>query len=140
MSRRRAPLLELERHVARCRRRQEPAALMLARVPAQSRATGHRLACCYRLTDSVTLARVGREYELVALFDDDGFDRTALERRMSAVAGVEPAVVWARFPDDGVTLEALLLAARAQMRNLNDRAVAMAGRTVLAASGAMDGK
>jgi hypothetical protein len=137
---RRAPLLELERHVARCRRSEAPAALMLAHVPCRSRATRHRLACCYRLTDSVTLARVGRHYELIALFDDDGSDRTALERRMAAVAGVEPAVVWARFPDDGVTVEALLAAARAQMLNLNGGKKAMARRSVLAASAAGDGK
>ena len=117
MSERRHPLLELERHVMRCRRREEAGALMLADVPARDRATCHRLACCYRLTDSVAVARVGRHCEVVALFDDDGgLDREVLELRLRRAARVKPAVAWARFPDDGVTLEALLLAVRPRLR------------------------
>jgi hypothetical protein len=137
MNRRRGPLLELERHVMRCRRREEPALLMLAHIPCASRSTGHRLACCYRVTDSVLVARVGRHHELVALFDDDGLDRSALEQRMRAAAGVEPTVSWARFPDDGVTLDALVAAARMQLRALNADAIT---RAVLATPAAVDGK
>jgi hypothetical protein len=130
---------ELERHVMRCRRREEPALLMLARVPARNRATSQRLATCYRLTDSVAVARVGRHCEVVALFDDDGLDRATLEARLHAAAGVEPVVAWARFPDDGVTLESLLLAARMELRNLNGGAAWPARQSVLATP-AVDGK
>jgi hypothetical protein len=106
---------------------------MLARVPAHGRATCHRLACCYRLTDSVAVARVGRHCEVVALFDhDDGLDREVLERRLHAAAGVEPAAAWARFPDDGVTLDALLVVARMRLRGATDQASALARPAALA--------
>jgi hypothetical protein len=137
---RHSALFELERHVMRCRRRDEPAYLMLARVPVRSRATSVRLACCYRLTDSVAVARVGRHCEVVALFDDDGLDRAALEARLHAAAGVEPVVAWARFPDHGVTLEALLLAARMELRSLNGGAAWPARGSVIATPAAVDGK
>jgi hypothetical protein len=143
VSARRIVLFELERHVMRCRRREEPAALMLARVPARGRTTCHRLACCYRLTDSVAVARVGRHCELVALFDgDDGRHQDVLEERLHRAAGVEPAVAWARFPDDGVTLDALLLVARVQLRDAVDAASGLPRPAALAASGsgAVDGK
>jgi hypothetical protein len=143
MSLRHLPLLELERHMMRCRRREEPAALMLAHVPARSRSTSHRLACCFRLTDSVAVARVGRHCELVALFDDDDLDRAALQQRLRGAADVEPAVAWARFPDDGVTLEALLLVARVRLRELSHQIAATAGPAALAAvstPAAVDGK
>ena len=135
MNRRRGPLFELELHVMRCRRREEPASLMLAHVPGGSRSTGHRLACCYRVTDSVAVARAGRHHELVAVFDDDGLDREALERRIRVAAGVEPTVAWARFPDDGVTLDGLILAARIALPGPNGREV-----PVLATSAAVDGQ
>ena len=140
MNRRHSPLLELERHVMRCRRRDEPAVLMLAHIPGGSRSTGHRLACCYRLTDSVMVARVGRHHELVALFDDDGLDRAALERRIRTAARVEPAIAWARFPDDGVTLDALIRAARMELRGVGGDAMSRANGSVLITSGAVDGK
>jgi hypothetical protein len=113
---------------------------MLARVPVRGRSTSHRLARCYRLTDSVAVARVGRHCEVVALFDDDGLDRATLEARLHAAAGVEPLVAWARFPDDGVTLEALLLAARLELRSLNDGAAWPAAGSVIATPAALDGE
>ena len=141
MKRGRPALFELERHVMRCRRREEPASLMLARVPVGGRSTSHRLAHCYRLTDSVAVARVGRHCEVVALFDhDDGLERAALEARLHAAAGVEPIVAWVRFPDDGVTLEALLLAARLQLRSQNGGAGWPAQGSVIATTAAVDGK
>jgi hypothetical protein len=143
MSWRHAPIHELERHVMRCRRKEEPALLMLAHVPGRGPATGHRLAHCFRATDSVTLVRVGRRYELTALFDDDGFDRVVLERRLRSAAGTEPAVAWARFPDDGVTLGALLLAARTELSRLSGGAAAVAMPATLATAStpaAVDGK
>jgi hypothetical protein len=133
-------LFELERHVMRCRRREESAFLMLARVRVRGRSTSHRLAHCYRLTDSVAVARVGRHCEVVALFDDDGLDRATLEARLHAAAGVQPLVAWARFPDDGVTLEALLLAARLELRSLNDGAAWPAAGSVIPTPAALDRK
>jgi hypothetical protein len=110
---------------------------MLARLPARDRATCHRLARCYRLTDSVAVARAGRHCDLVALFDDDGLNREVLEMRLRSAAAMEPAVAWARFPDDGVTLEALLVKARVRLRALVEEAGPLGRPAALAtASGA----
>jgi hypothetical protein len=107
---------ELELHLMRCRRRGERASLLVARVASPRRSTGRRLSGCFRLTDSVAVTRVRHGYELTGLFDDDGLERAALERRLRTSAGVEASVAWARFPDDGLTLGALISAARASLR------------------------
>jgi hypothetical protein len=108
---------ELELHLMRCRRRGERASLLVARVACPSRSTGRRLGVCFRLTDSVAVTRVRHGYELTALFDDDGLERAALERRLRSTAGIEPSIAWARFPDDGLTLGVLISAARAGLRH-----------------------
>jgi hypothetical protein len=136
---RRSAMQDLERHVMRCRRRGESAWLMLALVPGRSRSKGHHLACCYRMSDSVAVARVGRHYRLIALFDDDELDRSVLERRLHGATGANPSVAWARFPDDGVTLEALLHAARAELRS-ELRATVAPSLAAASTSAAVDGK
>jgi hypothetical protein len=107
---------ELERHIMRCRRRQEPAAVLVVRFVAPGRISPQRLRACFRLTDSVAVTRTRYGYELVGVFDEDGLDRNALEWRLRcALDAPTTCVSWARFPDDGVTLETLLDDARAAL-------------------------
>jgi hypothetical protein len=113
---------QLERHLMRCRRRQEAAAVLVARVSAhagspQERPTSHeRLTTCFRLTDSVVIGRTQRGCEIAAIFDEDRFDREGLERRLRAQAGAAALHCgWSRFPEEGLTLEALLDRARADL-------------------------
>jgi hypothetical protein len=107
---------ELERHIMRCRRRQEPAAVLVLRVASAGRMSPDRLRASFRLTDSVAITRTRYGYELVGVFDEDGLDRDALELRLrSALGGIVTCVAWARFPDDGVTLDMLVGDARAAL-------------------------
>jgi hypothetical protein len=104
---------ELDRHLARCRRREEPAEVLAAAIAGAGDKTCERLLGCFRLTDSVEARRVRHGVDLVAVFDADDLDRDALERRLLAVVdGCEVRFGWARFPDDGLTLDALVEATR----------------------------
>jgi hypothetical protein len=105
---------QLERHLMRCRRRQEAAAVLVARVSAPAGSTHGRLTTCFRLTDSVLIGRTQHGCEVAAIFDKDGFDREGLERRLrSEAGGADVHCSWSRFPEEGLTLEALLDRARA---------------------------
>jgi hypothetical protein len=104
---------ELDRHLARCRRREEPAEVLVATIRGAGERTRIRVLTCFRLTDSVEARRTRSGVEVVAVFDGGDLDRDALERRLLAAAGgCESRLGWARFPDDGPTLDALLEAAR----------------------------
>jgi hypothetical protein len=107
---------ELERHMARCRRRAQRAWVFVARVAAPRQLDPAKLLDCFRLTDSVSVARLPEGLEVAAVFDDDGLDRESVERRLRAVtAPVETRIAWRRFPDDGLTLQVLLDRARAAL-------------------------
>jgi hypothetical protein len=109
----RAAIGELDRHLARCRRREEPADVLVATIPGAGERTRQGLQACLRLTDSVEVRRARHGLELVAVFDGEDLDRDALERRLLVAAGGQDVRLgWARFPDDGLTLDALLEAAR----------------------------
>ena len=100
----------------RCRRRQEPASVLVARFVAPGRIASGRVLSCFRLTDSVTIARTREGWEVAGVFDQQGFDRDGLERRLlAALDGKAAGVGWARFPEDGLTLELLLEGARAAL-------------------------
>ena len=108
------PAHELERHIMRCRRREEPASLLVVRLPARVRIAPERVRDCFRLTDSVSVARIRDGYEIVGVFDEDRLEREGLERRLRAMLDwIDAGIGWVRFPDDGVTLEVLLERARA---------------------------
>jgi hypothetical protein len=111
----RTPVEELERHLMRCRRRDERASVLTARLRSTDGPAPQQLVACFRLTDSVWIRQTPHGYDVSGVFDDDGFDRGALEQRLRAmVRGADTRLGWARFPDDGVTLAALLdCAARA---------------------------
>jgi hypothetical protein len=109
-------LESLERHVMRCRRREEGASVLVARVSERNGLKQEALLACFRLTDSIAVRRNGRGLELAGVFDHEGLDRAGVERRLRAVAGeTELQLAWSLFPDDGVTLHVLLDAARAEL-------------------------
>lgn len=103
---------DLDRHLMRCRRREEAAEVLCAVVAGAGEATRARLLGCFRLTDSVEVRRDRHGVGLTAVFDADGLDRDVLERRLlAAVDGRDVRLGWARFPEDGLTLTALREAA-----------------------------
>jgi hypothetical protein len=104
---------DLQREIMRCRRRQSSASVLVARLDADHRLAPRDLLDWFRLTDSVTVARIGRALEVIGVFDDDGLERDGLERRL--LGAFRGTLAWARFPDDGVTLEALVHLARAEL-------------------------
>jgi hypothetical protein len=107
---------ELERHIMRCRRRQEPASVLVARFAGPGRIAPGRVLACFRLTDSVAIGRTRDGWEVAGVFDHDGFDPEGLERRLrAALDGTAPVLGWARFPEDGLTLQLLLEGARAAL-------------------------
>jgi hypothetical protein len=103
---------ELELHLMRCRRRDENAWVMVARVSGRAR-TGDLLAHL-RLTDTARVELNVHGKELACVLDAVGLDREALERRLRG--GVRDADVrfgWSHFPTDGAGLDVLLHKARA---------------------------
>lgn len=107
---------DLQRHLAWCRRREEPAHLLL--VPLNGAGDGDLadLLESFRITDSVTLGRGAKGSELYALLDAYSFDRQGLERRLAERLNGQ-SLGWASFPEDGVTLQTLIEHARAMRRS-----------------------
>lgn len=108
----RKPLDLLELQLMRCRRRDEGAWVMVARVSGDARATD--LLSRLRLTDAARVETHVQGKELACVLDDAGLDRHALERRLRG--GVPKADVrfgWSHFPEDGAGLDVLLHKARA---------------------------
>jgi hypothetical protein len=110
----RRALAELEVHIARCRRRGEPGhVLVIGDLDIDAQPLD-----LFRLTDSVAIWVSANGPELRAVIDDDSFDRVALEQRIRDRLGAAAEVGWAKFPDDGVTLEVLLQHARDAARGI----------------------
>jgi len=111
-----------QRDIMRCRRREETASVLVARLSRDGRLAPGDLVACFRLTDSVAAGRRGGSIELVAVFDDHRLERDGLERRLLAAArGARVELEWLRFPEDGVTLEALVARGRAALSARNGR-------------------
>lgn len=109
---RRRPVDELELQLLRCRRREETAWVMVARVAGPAHVSD--LLGCLRLTDAARVDLGVHGKELACVLDADGLDREALERRLRR--GVPRADVrfgWSHFPQDGAGLDVLLHKARA---------------------------
>lgn len=102
------PLRPLRVELARCRRNQTAADLLTARLPRDVNGQAPPLARALRVTDGVVLRKSSRSSELLALFDARDAARVPVERRLKEIEGDALVCGWARFPDDGVTLEALL--------------------------------
>ncbi len=107
---------DLERHLSWSRRRAERATVLVARLGPSDVQDPVALVESFRITDSVSLRRTPRGYDLHAVLDEKGLDREAVERRITDLAapvgGSPPRYGWATFPDDGVTLDVLLDLAR----------------------------
>lgn len=111
-----------QRDIMRCRRREETASVLVARLSGDRRLGPSGIVGGFRLTDSVAAGRIAGGIELVGVFDDHGLERDGLERRFRAAArGAVVELEWLRFPDDGVTLEALVARGRAALRARHDR-------------------
>lgn len=106
---------DLQRHLEWCRRREEPAHLLVVPFTSAEVPDPFRLLECFRVTDSVVLSRSTEGFELHALLDDKGFVREGLEIRLSEWCGDRKNFGWATFPEDGVTIQALLEHAKSGM-------------------------
>jgi hypothetical protein len=108
----RKPLDDLELQLMRCRRREESAWVMVARVSGRARVSdliGH-----LRLTDAARVDINVHGKELACVLDAAGLDRQALERRLrTGVPNADVRFGWSHFPGDGAGLDVLLHKARA---------------------------
>jgi hypothetical protein len=111
---------DLRRHLAWCRRREEPAHLLLVPLRDIDEGEMSSLLESFRITDSVTLGRGGAGSELYALLDAHGFMREGLERRLEERFEGR-RFGWATFPKDGVTLQTLIEHARNAMLEGEER-------------------
>jgi len=110
-------ILELQRHLARCRRRGDTASALVVALP-DGAPMRKDVAESLRITDSAAVRRIGRRWELNAILDEEELPRHIVEARLTeALAGSEPAFGWATFPADGLTLDALFELARARIEN-----------------------
>jgi hypothetical protein len=103
---------DLERQLARCRRRGESATVLVARV-AGHHATVQHVRSLLRLSDAVLAARAVSGVDLCAVIDGVDLDREALEERLRHSLSADLLCGWAVFPDEGLTLDLLIAAARA---------------------------
>lgn len=103
---------DLERHLSWSRRRAERASVLVARLGGDEVEDPVGLVESFRITDSVSLRRTPRGYDLHAVLDEKDLDREAVERRIADLTSAPPSCGWATFPDDGVTLDVLLELAR----------------------------
>jgi hypothetical protein len=99
---------ELQRHLDWCRRREEGGHLLVAFLPEPQVPDPFRVVKCFRVTDSVSLRRSVGGFELHALLDDKRFVREGLEARLSEWCPERKYFGWATFPEDGVTIKALI--------------------------------
>ena len=64
-----------------------------------------------RVTDGVAIIPAVHGHGICAVLEPDPRARAAIEHRLRDVCGSEFGLGWARFPEDGVTLESLIAAA-----------------------------
>lgn len=102
---------ELLRQLARARRRDERA--HVAVVKASRAAEAARMASTVRITDTVLSVSRPSGTELWCILDGPAVDRAAFERRLSD-QDAAASFGWARFPDDGTSVETLVERARAR--------------------------
>lgn len=94
----------LRRHLAICRRREERAVVLVARAPGRRRALSGEL----RISDSAVVASHRSDTTLVIVVDGQELSRERIAERLRATHGRELLIGWAMFPDDGLTLDALV--------------------------------
>jgi hypothetical protein len=94
----------LRRHLAICRRREERAFVLVASAPGRRRAMTADL----RISDSSVAASQRGNSTLAAVVDAREHARERITERLRSAHGQELRVGWATFPDDGLTLDALV--------------------------------
>lgn len=105
----------LDRSLERCRRRGEPATVLVLAVESDAVALRNLLRIV-RVTDSFAVRRSKPRYEVYGLLDECGDARASIESRFTeALHGATPAFGWASYPADGLTLEVLLGHARSSI-------------------------
>jgi hypothetical protein len=98
-----------QRQLMRLRRREEPAQLLVVRLPRMSSRNAAKVAGALRLTDGVSVERGAGSVRIVAVLDGEDIPRDVVEQRLEELAGGAPPVFgWASFPEDGITLESLV--------------------------------
>jgi nucleoside-diphosphate-sugar epimerase len=112
-----ASIEELQRHLMRCRRRGESAAVVRVELPAREADRVPSLLDSTRATDSFAVKESLAGVELIGLLDGEDVQPELVEQRFGTVLdAVSPTFGWARFPDDGVTLDVLIERARESAR------------------------
>jgi hypothetical protein len=94
----------LRRHLAICRRREERAYVLVASAAGRRRAMTADL----RISDSAVATSQRADSTLVAVVDAREHARERITDRLRAAHGQGLRVGWATFPDDGLTLDALV--------------------------------
>lgn len=103
---------ELDRYLARCRRRDEAATALFVGVRADA-TTVRALLASARVTDSLVVRQTRSRTEVYGLLDGADVVREAVEARFaSQMRGLQPTFGWAAFPADGLTLDLLIEQAR----------------------------
>jgi hypothetical protein len=100
----------LRRHLAICRRREERALVLVASAPGRRGSMTTEL----RISDSTVAVSRRGDSALVAVLDGRELSRERITERLRATHGQELKVGWATFPDDGLTLDALVEIASAR--------------------------
>jgi hypothetical protein len=106
---------DLQRHLDWCRRRQESAHVLVMRFSLREVPKPIRILDSFRTTDSIALHYSHGVCELQAVLDDAGFSREGVERRIVESSNAQFRFGWAAFPEEGVTLDALMETARAEL-------------------------
>jgi hypothetical protein len=105
--------------LARYRRGEKPADVLVA-LPSGPPRARRRLArtarSVLRVTDGVAVLSSQPGAGVCAVLEPDEHARRAIEHRLNKVCGGEVRAGWASFPEDGVTLEALIAAATDRIR------------------------
>lgn len=102
----------LERCLERCRRRGDPATVLVLQVPSDAVAVRNLLRTV-RVTDSFVIRRFRHRFEVYGLLEECDVARATIEARFAeSLHGVTPRFGWASYPLDGLTLDVLLEHAR----------------------------
>jgi hypothetical protein len=106
---------DLQRHLDWCRRRQEKAHVLVMCFSLREVPKPVRILESFRTTDSIALHYSRGICELRAVLDDARLSRDGVERRILDASDAAFRFGWASFPEDGVTLDALIETARKQL-------------------------
>ena len=109
------PLHAARVELARARRQNEEADVLVALFSGPAASAGADPLGALRITDGVGVLQTGRALEICVVVSGDDAARPAIERRLSRLSATPSRMAWARFPSDGVTLESLIAFARARL-------------------------